>query len=636
MLADVALASGTRTGAARVLRLLHERGLLSDASLGSLNERTLRRDACEGIEHTAASATTPYGNVIVTLQVNGVDIEIANPFAYLHLLCETHIDLFNVVCPGGVNTHRRLLLYIDEVRPGNPLRPDKARQTQCVYWTFSDFPDKLLVDADAWFLLTAVRSTIVDTVPGKVSALTRAIMNVFFASSGTSWTRGILLTSGNSSALLTSEFAGFVADEKALKEIFSLKGASGTKPCPTCANLVQFMEPTGSMIGVSCNNRSAFIKMDDQRFYGFADRLNSHDGSKASLAKLEQSTGITYNPHGILYDDHLRTIVKPVGHYLRDWMHTVVQHGVANTEVGLMMQSLKAHGISHEAVSVYAAAFSRPKAAGSIRADLFAEHRISDDGSMRGFGSELLTMVPLLAAFIEDVVSPRGILETEAVSFKLLADILLILTSGPSVAGGLRRELQVLIDNHHEAFLRAYGGTVCKPKWHHMMHLPEHADAIGKFVSCFVTERKHKTVKGAGNWLFNNYEHTLIRALVHKQVKALGARHLYVDELLLQPRSGTVGGVHIMCSSAARLVCGEVRKGDYVAMCGTRVGFVKSFLEVDGSVFVHVQTFRCTGASCWSPTAAEEIVLASGIVRAVTYAAKRADCIRILPPAVRW
>ena len=162
---------------------------MTDASLGSLTERTLRRDACAGINAAVADETTPYGNMIETISVNGVNVEIVNPFSYMHLLRKRHYDFFKVVCPDQ-NTHRRLVLYIDEVRPGNPLRPDKCRQTQCVYWTFSDLPDKMTVDAEAWFLATTIRSSIVDSMPGKVSALMGAIMNVFFAKSGTSFSRG--------------------------------------------------------------------------------------------------------------------------------------------------------------------------------------------------------------------------------------------------------------------------------------------------------------------------------------------------------------------------------------------------------------------------------------------------------------
>ena len=34
----------------------------------------------------------------------------------------------------------KIVLYIDEVCPGNPLRPEKSRTTQAVYWAMADLP----------------------------------------------------------------------------------------------------------------------------------------------------------------------------------------------------------------------------------------------------------------------------------------------------------------------------------------------------------------------------------------------------------------------------------------------------------------------------------------------------------------
>ena len=109
---------------------------------------------------------------------------------------------------------------MDEVRPGNPLRPGKGRMTQAIYWTCSDFDDHLLCRSDAWFLLTTVRSTIIENVLGKVSGFMRAILNVFWAKSGTIFATGAIFANGNDTGIMTATFDGFLGDEKALKEIW--------------------------------------------------------------------------------------------------------------------------------------------------------------------------------------------------------------------------------------------------------------------------------------------------------------------------------------------------------------------------------------------------------------------------------
>ena len=295
--AEVANASGTRIGAARVLKLLHRRGLLVD-NLGTLTERTLRRAAGLGLEEVAA-AETPYGRLVQDLLVNGTKIEIVHPCALIYYLAKTYPKFFRLLCPGERNGHKYIVLYIDEVRPGNPLRPDKARQTQCIYYTFTDFPDDLLVNAETWFLFTVVRSTIVDEIPGKVSALMAGALNIFFGP-GQTFARGVLLSNGNAAAMLTAEFSGFMADIKALTEIFSLKSAAGAKPCNTCANVIQYHDTdvNPGFVGIHCSLCET-VPMSDEKRYEFADQLFHYVGTRLGLINLEKATGMHFDPHNI-------------------------------------------------------------------------------------------------------------------------------------------------------------------------------------------------------------------------------------------------------------------------------------------------------------------------------------------------
>lgn len=149
-----------------------------------------------------------------------------------------------------------------------------------------------------------------------------------------------------------------------------------------------------------------------------------------------------------------------------------------------------------------------------------------------------------------------------------------------------------------------------------------------------MTERKHKRVKSTGTWIFNQYEHTLIRTLLYKQVSALGASHMCVAESLVGPRVGDVGSVQLSCASAARLVSGEVRKGDYVAIAGRRLGHVLSFIEMDGSVFTRAKMLmRTTSATVWAQTEIEQFIPSAEVVKAVMYASSGEGGVRIIAPA---
>ena len=127
VLAECSDLSGTKIGAVRVIQRLHERGLLTDDALvDGLTSETLRRDARIGTEDAVANAHTPHGPVVTTLNVNGTDIEVVNPFAYVYFLCERNPDLFEILMPAGavVQAHR-------VVRRRDPARqPTSPRQVK--------------------------------------------------------------------------------------------------------------------------------------------------------------------------------------------------------------------------------------------------------------------------------------------------------------------------------------------------------------------------------------------------------------------------------------------------------------------------------------------------------------------------
>ena len=127
----------------------------------------------------------------------------------------------------------RIALYIDEMTPGNVLRPDRGRAVQDIFWTFIDFPGWFLSRQDAWFVFACLRSTQKDTLPGGVSEFMNHVLHTFWSPRGPSFsgTGGTLYLSPTSTKVFHAEFGGFIGDEKGLKEVFQSKGPAGTKPC---------------------------------------------------------------------------------------------------------------------------------------------------------------------------------------------------------------------------------------------------------------------------------------------------------------------------------------------------------------------------------------------------------------------
>ena len=221
--------SGSRSGLAQLLMTLRSAGLLND-SVAASSVASARRKLNDSLT-THSRAMTPYGAVRKSLDlgVDGLrDLQYCCPMAVVAHLSEISVifhALMRSVCIEGEPL--RIILYVDECQPGNPLRPEKSRSIHCVYWTFLDLPAWLLHRTGAWFVLAFVRDTLISTLPGGLSQFMCAMLRIFFSEHGHSFDRGVVIQHGDSSLMLRAMFAGFLADDSAHKYIGSFSGASG-------------------------------------------------------------------------------------------------------------------------------------------------------------------------------------------------------------------------------------------------------------------------------------------------------------------------------------------------------------------------------------------------------------------------
>ena len=176
--------------------------------------------------------STPYGTVVASMALPIAELpewKYCNPLALLHYLCTISVQFAQMMqsC-STVGVPLKLIIYIDEICPGNPLRMDKARTLQAIYWAFADWPQWFLQRTAAWPCFGTIRSTLVDKLPGKVSQLMKIVLDTFFAATGPSFARGVAIQCQTSTTIITATFSGFLADEKAHNQITGSKGAAGT------------------------------------------------------------------------------------------------------------------------------------------------------------------------------------------------------------------------------------------------------------------------------------------------------------------------------------------------------------------------------------------------------------------------
>ena len=116
-----------------------------------------------------STAATPYGPVMQKMQLPSDDLPAWNDchslalIFYLSTISEAFSSMMASSTLAGVAM--RLALYIDELCLGSPLRTDKSRTLQAIYWCFVDWPDHVLCRTAARAVSGRVRAKPVETRP---------------------------------------------------------------------------------------------------------------------------------------------------------------------------------------------------------------------------------------------------------------------------------------------------------------------------------------------------------------------------------------------------------------------------------------------------------------------------------------
>lgn len=165
-----------------------------------------------------------------------------------------------------------------------------------------------------------------------------------------------------------------------------------------------------------------------------------------------------------------------------------------------------------------------------------------------------------------------------------------VLATGPEEVPRYVDKLRRMIVEIHG--LMSLLSTSIKPKLHHMHHILDGVVWLGKLVSCFVTERKHRTVKDCALHVLRHIEHTVLADLVNRQCRQLPEGvDLFKAQLLVHPRA-VEGAPNVCRSRAAVLRCGEIRSKDIVWFKNAECGRIAGFYEVGESIIADVVLYQ--------------------------------------------
>ena len=582
----VAHNSQTKTALAETLRVLSKQGYLE---IGAT-----KRELREASEHHAKQ-DTPYGRVVQRIELNvpGLKyLDFINPFAFLYYLTMISAAFAALMhdCCRDATRPLRLVIYMDEMNPGNPFRPEKSRTLQCVYWAFVDWPAHVLSRTFSWIVFCTIRSNIVAKIEGGMSFMCRLILRTFFPKTGHSMDRGIMLNHKSDTYVMTARFAGFLCDLKGHKENLEWKGTGGNVCCITCANCDKRLvgDHAGNVVGIDCGDSSRFVHRSNMDVYNTVDELvGLHHAATTKTAReaLETAYGFNVCPQGILVDHEMRDVFKPVDHTLRDWQHVLVGDGVANSILGETLNALKGFGYPMDTVRNFMLECTLPSKYGKACANWLKDSRLKLH-TLTSFAGIILTLVPILFLYMQSFCGDDARVSDHFRLVKLLHIVCGILGTGTDVPMKHIDLLEGLFKQLHELYVELY--TKCKPKIHHMHHIVDAMRWLGKCLSCFVTERKHRTVKDIALHIFRNMEHTVIVDIVNAHCEQiLTGRDLFLEMFLVEPREVKLQP-EFLTSRKAVLHFGSARTDDVVFFTDMTCATIVAFFIISDTYFVEV------------------------------------------------
>jgi len=268
-----------------------KRSRLVAAVAGGLPLRTqaasseLSRADLRGELHKHDSTTTPYGPLFKTMSLQTtsggfLDVLFLCPFAVLWLMGSKYVTFAGFVGCWLVGKMCRLVLYCDGITPGNPLRPDHGRSLEAFYWTFMEWPNFFRNrGTHGWFSFTFIEARLVEQVKGGLAAIAKAVLKQFYSPVSDHFDlsrTGVCVGPHH----VRAEFAAWMSDERALKDVLSTKGATGNKPCCWCRNVVGRTRPRpgSTLVHFDCSDEARFELHSIETFNAMVDDLVSQVG----------------------------------------------------------------------------------------------------------------------------------------------------------------------------------------------------------------------------------------------------------------------------------------------------------------------------------------------------------------------
>ena len=267
-------------------------------------------------------------------------------------------------------------------------------------------------------------------------------------------------------------------------------------------------------------------------------------------------------------------------------MHIFCSDGVANSCIGEVLNELADKGYSLDFVRGFMMKCTLPSKYGKAHEDWLRDSRVKTH-TLTSFAGVMLTVVPIIFLFLCEFCEDSADLADIMDIVKTLHFICGILSTGPEVPMIHISELRTLISNFHAKFVLLF--EKLKPKLHHMHHVIDAMEWLGKLLGCFVTERRHRAVKDAALHVFRYMEHTVLVDIVNKHCEQIVNGFDLFQHTFLERPSKCKMQPDISRSSVAVLPSGRVSSKDVCFFDDMTCGRVLGFFLVNAEYFVEVE-----------------------------------------------
>ena len=497
--------------------------ILQDVAKNGLPPMTDRRSIRDARD-SVMNSETPYGPILQYITVIDKDdsaqrIAIADPFASLwYFIKEGSPTGFKALFkqklmekPPTLDDPWNIIMYTDEVTPGNVLALLNTRKFHAIYWSFMELGSNALSREDGWFTVLIEFSTWVNTMHASISQVFKQCIKQFFQPGGFNFaTNGILLEFPDGDIRLWARLGGVLQDGGAHKYVWHLRGHGASKFCVLCKNLFthesEIVDDDGSNL-LRCN----IINLEELvPETGVMLRTNARFlASQAHLppgrfTRLQQALGLTYHKHAMLLDHDLDAVFDPCETYQHDSMHGLYVDGAVNLVVYLLFETfisncrMDVYSAFRDFVStwIWPARVQHSQLAGIFDTNRAEKHRAAKH--IKCQASDLLSLIGVLGYFAQTVLTTLGSEIPDCVS--AVSAFLALSQVCELVAASVRYDVrpEELLGKVHcflERFVAAFGYEWLTPKLHWMLHYAESLLKNKRLFNCFCLERKHKVPK---------------------------------------------------------------------------------------------------------------------------------------------